>query len=176
MNVSNLMSAFGLALAIAACAPANTTGATEPGESAFQTERVHEAGRVKIWVPPSWHVDDKTADTLIMDAPDGTVSIGMTVVDGQDLGAALLGVAANTVIGFEELTLIGEPVSAQLNGMDALFQDARGRYQGRAVDVSVGVIDTPADKYLLVFGEAATGQFAQHEPTLQRVLDGIRPL
>lgn len=177
--MQNTISMMSLAcvMAVTACAPATSTStSTTPGAPAFQTERVHAAGQVRLWVPPSWRVDDATANTLFMDAPDGTVSIGVTVVDGDSLGAALVGVATGTLIGFEDLALVGEPVTAQLNGMDALFQDGRGRHRGEAVEVSVGIIDTPADKYLLVIGEAASGQFAQHEGTIQQVLEGIRPL
>ncbi len=164
-----------LALTFTACAPAATGGAEAP-KQAFQTERVHEAGHVKLWIPPTWTVEDG-ADSLVLNAPDGTVSIGVTVIDGKDLGTALIGVAASALAGYDELSLVGSPVSGKINGMDALFQDGRGRYHGGSVELSVGVIDTPAqDKYLLVVGEAASGQLAAHEETIRKVIDGIKPI
>ncbi|MDQ3365851.1 MAG: hypothetical protein M3680_10530 [Myxococcota bacterium] len=142
----------------------------------FETERVHTAGQVRLWVPDGWAVEDTAPDALILTAPDRGVSLSVSVLDGQDLGSALLGVATSALVGFDDLQLVGTPVDMKINGMAALFQDGRGTYRGQQVELSVGVIDTPADKYLLVIGEAEPGLLPRHEATLRQFMDGIKPL
>ncbi|MDX2091768.1 MAG: hypothetical protein SFX73_28160 [Kofleriaceae bacterium] len=146
-----------------------------PGQS-FATERVHAGGQVKMTVPTGWAVDDSTADSLVMTAPDKSVSLNVTILDGKDLGAALLGVTGAALIGYDDLQLVGTPVTAAINGMDALFQDGRATYHGVPVELSVGVIDTPSEKFLLVVGEAESSAFPAHEATIRRFMDGIKPM
>jgi hypothetical protein len=156
-------------LLLAACA-----GATP--DPVGPSERIDEAGRVKLWVPPGWTVDDSSADSLVVTAPDQTVSLDVTMLDGKDLATALVAVAAAAVIGYDDLQLVGSPVSGQINGMNALFQDGRGTYHGHDVELSVGVIDTPAEKYLLVVGEAESDAYAEHEHQIREFMQRIRPI
>jgi hypothetical protein len=165
---------FPLWLYLGACAGA-TPDAAAPGQS-VETERVDEAGRVKLWVPPGWTVDDSNADSLIVTAPDRAVSLDVTMLDGKDLGTALLAVATAAVIGYDDLQLVGSPVSGEINGMNALFQDGRGKYHGEDVELSVGVIDTPAEKFLLVVGEADSAAYAEHEHTIREFMHRIKPI
>jgi hypothetical protein len=159
---------------LAACAGAtpDPAGPAQAGDS----ERVDEAGRVKLWVPPGWSVDDSTADSLVVTAPDQTVSLDVTMLEGKDLATALVTVAAAAVIGYDDLQLVGAPVSGQINGMNALFQDGRGKYHGHDVELSVGVIDTPAEKYLLVVGEADANGYAEHEHQIREFMNRIKPI
>ena len=161
------------AIGAAACGGATTP---QPNDPSFETERVHAAGRVKLWVPPGWAVDDSANDALVMTAPDQSVSLAFTVLDGNDLGTALLNVGAAALIGYDNLELVGSPVQGQINGMEALLQDGRGTYKGRGVELAVGVIDTPSEKYLLVVGEAESAYFPNHEATIRKVMEGIKPM
>lgn len=102
-----------------------------PGET-FQTERVHAAGRVKLWIPPGWTVDDGERDSLVMTAPDHAVSLEVTVLDGRELLGALAGVATAALLGYDDLKLVGSPSDGEVNGMPALFQDGRASYRGTA--------------------------------------------
>lgn len=158
----------------AACA-GGTPAPASPGET-FQTERVHAAGRVKLWIPPGWTVDDGERDSLVMTAPDHAVSLEVTVLDGHDLLGALAGVATAALLGYDDLKLVGSPSDGEVNGMPALFQDGRGSYRGTPVELSVGVIDTPADKFLLVVGEAESDAYPEHEETIRKVMHGIQPI
>jgi prepilin-type processing-associated H-X9-DG protein len=161
-------------LVLAACAGA-TPDPASPAQGA-DTERVDEAGRVKLWVPPGWSVDDSSAESLVVTAPDQTVSLDVTMLDGKDLATALVTVAAAAVIGYDDLQLVGSPVSGQINGMNALFQDGHGKYRGRDVELSVGVIDTPAEKYLLVVGETESDAYAEHEHVIREFMQRIKPI
>ena len=60
--------------------------------------------------------------------------------------------------------------------MNALFQDGRGKYHGHDVELSVGVIDTPAEKYLLVVGEAESDAYAEHEHVIREFMQRIKPI
>jgi hypothetical protein len=163
-----------LVLAVAACGGAAPQTA-EPGHE-FQTERVHQAGQVRLWVPPGWQVDESGGDALVMTAPDQAVSLEVTVLDGKDLGTALLGVATSALIGYDDVKLVGAPTGGKINGMDALFQDGEGRFHGREVELSVGVIDTPAEKFLLVVGEADKASYQAHAGEIRQFVERIRPL
>jgi hypothetical protein len=160
-------------LLVAACAgTAPDAAAPQNGDA----ERVDDAGRVKLWVPPGWNVDDSNADSLVVTAPDQTVSLAVEMLDGKDLASALAVVAATAVIGYDDLQLVGDPVTGQINGMNALFQDGRGKYHGHDVELSVGVIDTPAEKYLLVVGEADTAAYREHEHVIREFMQRIKPI
>src|SRR5689334_12174196 len=93
-----------IALAVAACGGVT---AQPNGPTQFETERVHNAGRVKLWVPAGWAIDDSASDSLVMTAPDQSVSLAFTVLDGKDLGTALLNVGAAALIGYDNLQLVG---------------------------------------------------------------------
>ncbi|HUJ59220.1 MAG TPA: hypothetical protein VLX92_12030 [Kofleriaceae bacterium] len=162
-------------VALAAACGGAPMSATDPGQP-LDIERIHQAGRVKLSIPHDWQVDDSAGDTLTITAPDRTVSLEVTLIDGQDLAAALVGVAAGMLIGYDDLELVGSPESASINGMSALFQDGSGRYHGNEVALSLGLIDTPAQKYLLVVGEAEPGGFEAHRRAIRHFIEGIRPM
>ena len=162
-------------LLLLAGACAGSSPRPEGPEQAFETERVHEAGQVRLWVPPAWAVDDSSG-AMIMTAPDQSVSLSVSVLDGSDLGTALLEVAGAALTGYDNIQLVGTPQGGQINGMEALFQDGRASYQGVPVELSVGVIDTPSDKFLLVVGEAESSAFPQHEATISKFMESIKPL
>ena len=159
------------ALALAACAPSPN----DPTHS-FDDERVHEAGKVRMTIPHGWHVDDSNGDTLDISTPDHSVDLEVTVVDGKDLAATLVGVGIGMLIGYDDLALEGAPVGATINGMNALFQDGTGKFHGTDVDLSVGLIDTPAEKFLLVVGEASPDAFEAHRNEIRQFMTEIRPL
>jgi prepilin-type processing-associated H-X9-DG protein len=112
----------------------------------------------------------------VLASGDHAVSLDVTMLDGKDLAAALVTVAAAAVIGYDDLQLEGQPVSGQINGMNALFQDGHGKFHGQDVELSVGVIDTPADKFLLVVGEAETAAFHDHEHAIREFMERIKPI
>jgi len=153
-------------------------GAAVPPDQAhtFQDERVHEAGQVRMTIPHGWQVDDSAGDTLAITAPDQSVDLEVTVIDGQDLAGALVGVAAGMLIGYDNLALQGAPVSATINGMNALFQDGTGTFHGAPVELSVGLVDTPAQKFLLVVGEASADAFEAHRHEIRQFMTDLRPL
>jgi hypothetical protein len=163
-----------LVLMFAAACGGTTTTPAEPGHEA-DGERVHEGGHVKLWVPAGWAVEGD-ADSLVMTAPDHSVSLEVTVIDAKDLGTALLAIGAAALVGYDHLELVGAPQSGDINGMAALFQDGHATYHGTPVDLSVGVVDTPAEKFLLVVGEGETDRWEQHEGTIREVMHRIRPI
>ena len=167
--------ALALGLSSAACGGAAATGVAEPGEQ-FQSERVHEAAGVRLWIPPAWRVDAGQDDTLVLRSPQDDLGITLFVVDGQDLGTALLAAGAQVIVAIDDLELVGSPTSVDINGMPALFQDGRGTRGGVAVEVSLGVIETPAKKYLMVLGAADAATLHHHEATLVKVMENIRPM
>ncbi|CAN5301997.1 hypothetical protein BH11MYX1_BH11MYX1_37890 [soil metagenome] len=60
--------------------------------------------------------------------------------------------------------------------MPAMFQDGKGAFHGHPVELSVGVIDTPAQKYLVVVGEASPEGFEAHREAIRQFMTEIKPL
>lgn len=168
--------ALGLAFAVSAAACGATLDEPHHAVLGDPTERVHDGGHVKLWIPPGWAVDQENTDTLVMSAPDQTVSLEVTLLDAKDLAGALAGVTLAALIDYDHLELVGAPQSGDVNGMNALFQAGHATYKGNPVELSVGVLDTPAQKYLLVLGEASSDAFAEHESTIREVMHRIHPI
>lgn len=167
-----LVTALGLAAVATGCATTGTPAAQAP----FVQERVHPVARVKMIVPNGWNVGESADGSLVMTEPSSGLSILVKVVDGNDLATALLAVGTGILIGTDEVGLDGTPVDANINGMSALFQDGHAKVNGQAVSLSVGVIDTPADKYLLVVGEGTPTAVAANEAQLRSFFNSLSPL
>lgn len=164
-----------IAFALLAACGANSAGPNDPAHISTN-ERVHEAGKVKLTIPAGWHVDDSAGDTLAIASPDQSVDLEVTVVDGQDLAAALVGIGVGALVGYDAFSLDGAPVNAEINGMPAMFQDGKGSFHGHPVELSVGVIDTPAQKYLVVVGEASPDGFETHREAIRQFMTEIKPV
>lgn len=169
-----LASFLALTTLAAACGGA-APGAATPGQT-FEEHRVHAEAQVQLWVPGGWTVDDGQPNLLVMHDPASEVGIMFAVVDAADLGSALLAVGASALLDLDDLELVGSPGEVSINGMPALFQDARAARDGTPLELSVGVIDTPADRYLIVVGAADAGRLAAHEATVTRIMEEIQPL
>jgi hypothetical protein len=175
MKSRNATLAVAIALMMGACVGAADSGTTTPSTGSFQNERVHSEAQVRIWVPDHWRVDDRVGNMLVMADPNDEVSIMFAVVEGEDLLTALLAVTEGVLEEVDDVRLVGAPGEASFNGMDALIQDGTGVVDGVDVDLSVGVVLTPADKFLLIVGLAESGALARHEQTVLAVLEGLKP-
>jgi len=176
------LTAIGFAVALlGACVGAAEPGSTTPGsdtaadQGSFQSERVHEEAQVRIWVPDHWRVHDGAGNLIVMHDPRDEVSIMFAVVEGEDLLTALLAVTEGVLDEVDDVRLVGSPQAANFNGMDALLQDGKGVVDGVDVDLSVGVVLTPADKFLLIVGAAESGALERHADTVLAILNGLKP-
>jgi hypothetical protein len=155
-----------------ACTSGTGPGAADP--KPMEQLRADPEAQVQLWIPPGWHVDDAPGEIVMRD-PDGDVALRFAVVDAKDLGGALLEVGAHVLTEVDDVQLVGTPGDLTVNGMPGLYQDGKGTIDGVAVDLGVGVIDTPADKFLVVVGAADSAHFAEHEGEVKEVLARIAP-
>lgn len=179
------LTGFAMFALLSACVGAAENGTTTPStgsredtasrEGSFQNERVHQEAQVRIWVPDRWRVHSGADSVMVMSDPHGEVSIMFAVVEGEDLLGALLAVTEGVLDEVDDVRLSGSPQSASFHGMDALLQDGAGVVRGVDVDLSVGVVLTPADKYLLIVGVADSGALPRHADTLLAILEGLEP-
>lgn len=170
---SHLTAILFLTTLASACAPGATGGADEP-RAPMEQWRVDPDAHVKLWVPAGWTVEDGPGE-IIMTEPHGEVAMRFAVIDAADLGAALLDVGARVLTEVDDVALDGAPGELTVNGMSGLYQDGKGTIDGVAVDLGVGVLDTPSDKFLLVVGAADSAHFDAHEAEIKDILDHIQP-
>jgi predicted Zn-dependent protease len=157
---------------LGACAAPQNAGVQAP----FVEERVHPQARVKMIIPRGWTVQEQADGALALADSSAGINIDVKVVDGADLGTALLTVATGILLGYDNLGLDGAPVDNTINGMPALFQDGHATVQGHPVSLSVGVIDTPADKFLLIVGEGDPAALQAHENEVRTFINSIVPM
>jgi hypothetical protein len=174
MTVSRSLISIYLLVAAVACVPPQGAGAEEPG-GGFAQERVHEEAQVKIWIPARWSVDDTQADMLVLMDPDEEVGIMFMVVEAEDLAGALVGITTGILTEVDEIQLQGDPEALTINGMDALVADGIGTLDGTPIELSVGVLLTPTDKFLLVVGMADSAALHRHEATVLEIFQRLEP-
>ncbi|MEQ9366861.1 MAG: hypothetical protein RIF32_21655, partial [Leptospirales bacterium] len=108
--------------------------------------------------------------------PAEEVMVAFLVVDGDNVEAALEAMEAELADIVDDVVSEDEPSEVKINGMPAIVLDGKGTVEGKAVDLGIAVIMTPAKKALLVFAIAQSSTVSKHEQTISKILSGIKPL
>jgi predicted Zn-dependent protease len=160
-----------VALLVAACTPA-----TQTPKGNFDNVRVHEEAKVSIKVPQGWVVDDSTPNMLIMHDPAQEVGVFFQVTEAKDGPAAIEEVTNGLFSIITDVQADGELSQTKINGMDAWSMNAKGKSDGKDVDISFGFLMTPSGKMMIILGLAESGKLEAHLGEWTALVDGIRPL
>jgi hypothetical protein len=143
------------------------------GPAAADT-KTHKASQISFWLPDDWTVEGEDRDQLEVSDPKGQVALLFMIRDAKDMKGALD--AIDKVIATIATDVkVGKATKTKLNGMEAAVVDATGKTEGKAVELSVLILKTPAKKFLTVFGVLETSVKKQHEPALVKILASLKP-
>ncbi|MBL8032897.1 MAG: hypothetical protein JNJ69_04305 [Leptospiraceae bacterium] len=134
----------------------------------------HEESGVVVDIPGSWNVSGD-ANSLHAETKDGEAGMYFIVMPAESMEAALNALDAELAKTVQNLTH-GEAQQTKVNGMPAVSVDGKGQVGGQPVEVGVLVIQTPANKVLLVFGIVSETGAKKHQKHLTRILRGIKKL
>ena len=158
-------------LAAFACTPASQTPA-----GSFNNERVHEEAKVRIRIPQGWVVDDGTPNVLIIHDPKSEVGVLFHVTEAKDGAAALEEVTKGVLSEVSDVEVQGEESTEKINGMDAWSINAKGKSDGKDVDIALGFVLTPSGKMMIILAMAESGKLESHMAEWTEIFDNLRPL
>lgn len=137
-------------------------------------KRTHAAAKVSIDVPDGWKIDAEEDNMTITDAAD-ECAIFFIVLETDDLHKALDAIDSELSKVAKNIKWEDKPSELKLNGMDAIALDGKGKIDGTDADMGVMLINTPADKILLVLGAVESAKSSKHEADVEKILKSIKP-
>jgi predicted Zn-dependent protease len=141
---------------------------------ALAEKKTHAEAKVSIDVPAGWK-SEAEEHTLTMSDPNEEAVIALMVVDAKDLEKAADALDKEIGNAVSDLKWDGEPSEVKVNGMDGMAVDGKGKIEGKAVDVGVLLVVSPAGKVVLVLGAVESSKAKKHEAQLEKILKSIKP-
>ena len=141
---------------------------------AFAETRTHAAAKVSIEIPAGYKVEAGENNMTITD-PAGELGVFFLILESDDLQKALKAVDKEVGKVAKGVKWDDEPSEVKLNGMDAVGLDGKGTVDGVAAELGVMLVNTPADKILLVLGAVESDKAKKHEAAVEGMLKSIKP-
>jgi hypothetical protein len=141
---------------------------------AFAEKRTHSAAQVSIDVPAGYKVE-ADEDSMTISDPAGELGVFFVVLDADALDEALKAVDKEVGKLAKGVKWDDKPSEMKLNGMDAVGLDGKGTIDGTAAELGVLLVNTPADKILLVLGAVESDKASKHEAAVSSMLKSIKP-
>ncbi len=136
--------------------------------------RDHRSAHVTFWIPDAWSVDGDDATQLTASDPKGEVALLFVLEDAHDMKAAMAAIDA-TIARLATDVKMGSAQKVDINGMEGSVVDATGKADGKKVELSVLIVKTPGDKYLMIFGVLESKHKKAHEAEVQKILASLKP-
>jgi predicted Zn-dependent protease len=149
-------------------------GITLAAPSARADVRVHEAAKVSLDVPAGFKVDAED-NVMTLTGPDDDIAFFLMVLDASDLKKAMDALDSEVSKSFQGVTWEDEPKTTKLNGMDAFTLDGAAKADGKAVELGVLLVATPAKKILMVLGAVEKAKSKKYDRTVERFIASIKP-
>lgn len=141
--------------------------------AAAESTKITKA-KVSIWFPDDWSME-KQGTTLVISDPAEEVGLAFLTVPAKKLDD-VLDELDKQIAGFAtDVTLDGQPERTQINGMNAVLVDGKGKAEGKKVGLSIAVVERPGSQALVVFGAVELSRLKKHEKTLVKVFQSLRP-
>lgn len=139
--------------------------------------RVHkdERGKVSVEIPDAWTVTIE-GNQLTASPKDESIVLIFEVFDGKTVEKVLEGLERELAKTVKDLKPDGEPEELKVNGLKGVSMDAKGKVDGKPVELGLAVLETPNKKALLVFGMGESAQLKKHEAAVSRILQSIKPI
>ncbi|HUJ62573.1 MAG TPA: hypothetical protein VLX92_28925 [Kofleriaceae bacterium] len=149
--------------------------ATAFGTAAVAGNHNHRAAHVVFWVPDSWSIEGDDASQLTVADPRGEVALLFVLKDHHDMKAAIATID-DTIATIATDVKVGAQRAVNINGMEGVAVDGTGRAGGKHVELSVLIVRTPANKYLMIFGVLESAHKHDHDAELAKMLASLRPV
>lgn len=130
-------------------------------------------GKVQFFVPDTWN-NQMQSGIISSESPDGGVAVVFTLLQNEQLAAALAEAEASIVDAVGPLSPNGEVLDFTVNGMPATMQ--KGTAQNGQTSVSLTMVLTPAGRWLMIMymGDKAKEDFWRKD--LSSILNSVKPL
>lgn len=134
---------------------------------------------VKFWIPDDWK-QNKTEEieetyTLEYSSPDDGVVLSFSVMFSQDLEASLAELDRTLGEQLEDIEMLSEPEMIDLNGMQGVMTEIKGKMAGQAIQMGVFVLDTNG-QILLILGMAQEKAMQKYGDAIDKILKSIELL
>jgi predicted Zn-dependent protease len=136
--------------------------------------RTHKAAHVTFWIPDGWSVHEEDALITASD-PKDEVGLLFLLRGHKDMKAALAGLD-DAIAQIATEVKAGTPQKIELNGMEGVVVDGTGKAEGRPVDLSVVILKTPGDKFLIVLGAIDSRHKRAHDGELKKIVASMKPV
>lgn len=143
---------------------------------AYAETKTHKPSQVSFWVPDDWTVEGEDQDQLQASDPNGQASLLFMVRDAKDMKAALAAIDQTIAKVATDVKPSGPATKVNINGMETSVIDATGKMDGKAVELSILIIKTPAKKFLTIFGVLEADQKKTHEANLRKIIASLKPV
>jgi hypothetical protein len=137
--------------------------------------RTDRAAHVLYWLPDNWSVQGDEANQLTASDPKGEVALLFMLRNHKNMQAAaatideIVGTLASDV-------KMGQAQRVAINGMEGSVVDATGTTEGKRVELSVLILKTPGNKFLMIFGVLESAHKRAHESDVKKILASLSPL
>jgi hypothetical protein len=130
-------------------------------------------GKVSIYLPDSWK-NAYDRGVVSTESPDGGVAIVFTLLDNNQVEAAMQEAEASIVEAVGRIRHNGDLLEFTVNGMPATMQ--KGISLDRQSAFSLTMVLTPAEKWLMIMYLGNKTQEAIWRSYLSDILNGVKPL
>jgi hypothetical protein len=143
--------------------------------SAFAGTWTHRSGHVSFWIPDNWKLDGDEQTQLTATDPNGEVALAFFLHGHKSMSAAIAAID-ETIANVATDVKTGAPQTVEINGMEGSVVDGSGVAFGKRVEISVLILKTPGNKYLMIFGVLESAHKLAHSSELKQILASLKPV
>jgi hypothetical protein len=135
----------------------------------------NDAAQVTIEVPKNWKVK-KDGEAVTMTDKTEDIAVAVLVVDSGDLKGAVERLDKKLSKTISNLKWDDKGKKVELNGMKGIVLDGSGKMDGKKVDLSVLLLDTPSkSKDLVILAVGDDDDIDEHADELKFIFKNIKP-
>jgi hypothetical protein len=132
------------------------------------------AAKVSLDIPSGW-TTKSDPDMMFITDPTQDLGFVVLVTEVADLKTSVAGLDAKLAKVLTDVKWAGKPKAMKLNGMDGIKNSGTGKIAGKASDLGLVVLTTPAGKALIVVVAVDSNKKAAHKAEIEAFVTSIKP-